>query len=130
MTKMSKILGSVRQLARGLLAFLGGAGLHRRSPCYGCLARLAEAAEASRSPSLRIIAPSLALVQAIDACAGAGGGTVTFSPGRYLTGALFVKSGMHLHLGEGVTLLGNHRARTPLRSGRAWPASRWNGRQR
>jgi unsaturated rhamnogalacturonyl hydrolase len=48
--------------------------------------------------------------QAIDACAAAGGGTVTFAPGAYLTGALFVKSDVHLRVDEGVTLYGSHDA--------------------
>lgn len=46
--------------------------------------------------------------QAIDTCAGAGGGTVTFAPGRYLTGALFVKSNVHLLVDDGVTIYGSH----------------------
>jgi unsaturated rhamnogalacturonyl hydrolase len=46
--------------------------------------------------------------QAIDACAAAGGGLVTFAPGAYLTGALFVKSNVHLRIDEGVTLYGSH----------------------
>jgi polygalacturonase len=45
--------------------------------------------------------------QAIDACAKAGGGTVTFEPGSYLTGALFLKSNVHLRIDRGVTLLGS-----------------------
>ncbi|WP_442587590.1 glycoside hydrolase family 28 protein [Pedobacter sp. AW31-3R] len=48
-----------------------------------------------------------AIQQAIDACAAKGGGRVTFSPGRYLTGSLFVKSGVDLHIGKGVELLGS-----------------------
>lgn len=43
---------------------------------------------------------------AIDAAFRAGGGIVTFEPGTYLTGALFVKSHVHLRVDEGVTLLG------------------------
>jgi polygalacturonase len=43
---------------------------------------------------------------AIDAAAKAGGGVVTFAPGTYLTGALFVKSHVHLRIDAGVTLLG------------------------
>lgn len=46
-----------------------------------------------------------AIQAAIDDCAAQGGGTVTFQPGTYLTGALFVKKGVNLHIGEGVTLL-------------------------
>ncbi|MDR0939006.1 MAG: glycoside hydrolase family 28 protein [Mediterranea sp.] len=43
--------------------------------------------------------------RAIDSCAVAGGGRVTLMPGRYLIGALFVKSGVDLHVDKGVTLL-------------------------
>ena len=46
-----------------------------------------------------------AIQRAIDACASAGGGTVAFPPGTYLSGALFVKSHVHLRIDEGVTLL-------------------------
>ena len=47
-----------------------------------------------------------AIQAAIDAAAEAGGGIVTFQPGTYLTGAIFVKSNVHLRVDEGVTLLG------------------------
>lgn len=46
-----------------------------------------------------------AIQQAIDHCATNGGGNVTLQPGTYLTGALFVKSGVNLKLEKGVTLL-------------------------
>lgn len=46
-----------------------------------------------------------AIQHAIDACHDSGGGTVTFEPGVYLTGAVFVKSGVNLCIGKGVTLL-------------------------
>lgn len=42
---------------------------------------------------------------AIDACNSAGGGTVVFAPGKYLTGALFIKKGVNLCIGKGVTLM-------------------------
>jgi len=48
-----------------------------------------------------------ALQAAIDACAGAGGGTVYLPPGRYLSGTLFLKSHVTLHLEGGATLLGS-----------------------
>ncbi len=48
-----------------------------------------------------------AIQSAIDACANAGGGIVTFDPGCYLTGSLYLKEGVHLHIPEGVTLLGS-----------------------
>ncbi len=46
-----------------------------------------------------------AIQKAIDACSNAGGGTVTFDPGYYQTGALFIKRNVNLHLEKGVTLL-------------------------
>ena len=41
----------------------------------------------------------------VDACAAAGGGTVHFPAGNYLSGAIFLKSNVTLHIGEGATLL-------------------------
>lgn len=44
---------------------------------------------------------------AIDACAAAGGGRVYFPPGRYLSGSLFLKTGVALDLEAGAILLGS-----------------------
>jgi polygalacturonase len=44
---------------------------------------------------------------AIDACAAKGGGIVTFDPGDYLTGSVFVKEGVNLRIDAGVTILGS-----------------------
>jgi polygalacturonase len=46
-----------------------------------------------------------ALQAAIDACAGAGGGTVFVPPGRYLTGAIRLQSRVNLHLDSGAVIL-------------------------
>jgi hypothetical protein len=48
-----------------------------------------------------------AIQRAIDDCAKGSGGTVTFKPGQYVTGALFLKSNVYLRINEGVTLLGS-----------------------
>src|ERR1041385_3153934 len=48
-----------------------------------------------------------AIQQAIDDCAKGNGGTVTFKPGQYVTGALFLKSNVYLTINDGVTLLGS-----------------------
>ena len=48
-----------------------------------------------------------AIQQTIDACSKAGGGIVTLKPGKYVTGALFLKSDVHLRLDRGVILLGS-----------------------
>ena len=48
-----------------------------------------------------------AIQNAIDTCSKAGGGIVTFKPGGYVTGALFLKSDVHLRVPVGVTLLGS-----------------------
>lgn len=44
---------------------------------------------------------------AIDACAKDGGGKVVFLPGKYVTGAIFLKANVVLDLDEGVELLGS-----------------------
>jgi polygalacturonase len=43
----------------------------------------------------------------IDECAAKGGGIVTFKPGTYVTGALFVKSGVQFKIDADVLLLGS-----------------------
>ncbi|WP_207534926.1 glycoside hydrolase family 28 protein [Desertivirga arenae] len=48
-----------------------------------------------------------AIQKAIDDCAVKGGGTVTFKPGKYLSGAVFVKEGVHFRIDKGVELLGS-----------------------
>src|SRR6185369_1752980 len=48
-----------------------------------------------------------AIQQAIDNCAKSGGGIVRFKPGNYVTGALFLKSNVHLRIDTGVILLGS-----------------------
>ncbi len=45
-----------------------------------------------------------AIQKTIDACAEQGGGTVVFSKGTYLTGAVFLKERVDLRVDEGVTL--------------------------
>jgi polygalacturonase len=47
-----------------------------------------------------------AIQKAIDAASNAGGGTIAFKPGIYLSGSIFLKSGTNLLVGEGVTLRG------------------------
>lgn len=51
---------------------------------------------------------TVAIQKAIDAAAKSGG-TVVLRPGTYLTGSLFLKSGVTLDLGEGVILLGSEK---------------------
>jgi len=47
---------------------------------------------------------TLAIQKAIDEASAEGGGVLTFKPGIYLSGALYVKSNVELHLDEGVTI--------------------------
>ncbi len=70
-----------------------------------------------------------AIQKAIDSAARHGG-TVVFPAGTYLTGAIFVKSGVTLKLDKGVTLLGSqHIADYPMMPTRiagiemSWPAA-------
>jgi len=51
---------------------------------------------------------TVSIQKAIDAAA-VNGGKVTFQPGTYLTGSLFLKSGVTLELPEGVTLIGSEK---------------------
>jgi polygalacturonase len=51
---------------------------------------------------------TIAIQKAIDAAAAVKG-TVTLKPGTYLTGSLFLKSGVTLDVAEGVTLVGSER---------------------
>jgi len=48
-----------------------------------------------------------AIQQAIDAASAAGGGTVVFSAGTYLSGSIFLKSHVKLRLDRGAMLLGS-----------------------
>lgn len=50
-----------------------------------------------------------AIQSAIDACSANGGGIVTFQPGNYLTGSLFLKKGVNFRLNKGVVLLGSQK---------------------
>jgi hypothetical protein len=48
-----------------------------------------------------------AIQAAVDACADAGGGVVSFPAGKYLSGTIYLKSGVHLRVEQGATLLGS-----------------------
>lgn len=50
---------------------------------------------------------TVAIQKAIDAAEQAGGGIVTFSPGIYLTGALFVGNNVNFNIPKGTTLIGS-----------------------
>lgn len=53
-----------------------------------------------------LILSTLAIQSAIDSCAKVGGGKVIFNPGSYLTGAIYLKENVNLHIGENVELRG------------------------
>jgi len=48
-----------------------------------------------------------AIQKAIDDCAAKGGGIVTFKPGTYVSGSIFVKSNVVLQIDRGVLILGS-----------------------
>ncbi len=48
-----------------------------------------------------------AIQAAIDACAKKGGGIVSFKPGVYLSGSVFLKSNVHLKIDKGVEIKGS-----------------------
>jgi polygalacturonase len=63
-----------------------------------------------------------AIAQAIEACVQAGGGTVYVPAGRFLTGAIILKSNVNLYLEAGATLLfSNNISEYPV------VHSRWEG---
>lgn len=64
-----------------------------------------------------------AIQAAIEACAERGGGTVYLPAGRYLTGSLFLRDNITLHLDAGAMILGSERPED-------YPVihSRWEGR--
>ncbi|MGB3008524.1 MAG: glycoside hydrolase family 28 protein [Chitinophagaceae bacterium] len=47
--------------------------------------------------------------KAIDECAKKGGGIVTFKPGTYVTGSIFIKSNVQLRIDKGVLILGSQK---------------------
>jgi len=63
--------------------------------------------EAPRADSTTVITGFIQ--KAIDAAAAAGGGVVSFRPGVYTTGAIFLKSNVHLRIDKGVLLKGSQR---------------------
>jgi polygalacturonase len=50
---------------------------------------------------------TIAIQKAIDACAAKGGGIVSFKPGTYLMGSIFLKSNVHLVIDKEVLIKGS-----------------------
>ena len=92
--------------------------LSLRSRLAGCwlLAALSTASAALvELPSTGVVADgatlnTTALQRAIDACSAAGGGTLHFPAGRYVTGTLQLKDNVTLHLDANAVLLGSTHA--------------------
>ena len=64
-----------------------------------------------------------AIQRAIDACAGAGGGTVVLPAGSYHSGSIFIKSRVELRIEPGAVILGSEdRDDYPI------VQARWEGR--
>lgn len=116
---------TVRALSNDVVIGLMGATLEREAPSLSAppdtaLPGWVDDVGAARSPSGKAVfdacaygavgdgatLATAAIQRAIDACAAAGGGLVSLSPGEYLSGALFVKSHVHLRIDKGATLLG------------------------
>ena len=76
-----------------------------------CLTTMAEALDLTTA-ELKVPADGRTLCtaelqQAIDRISAKGGGRLIFTPGRYLSGGLILRSGVELYLEEGATLLGS-----------------------
>ncbi|MCC6125356.1 MAG: twin-arginine translocation signal domain-containing protein [Pirellulales bacterium] len=103
---------------RGLI---GGLGLAGGAAAFGSTASAVEppAAMPANLPVWNVRASGAvgdgttlntpAFQSAIDACAAAGGGTVFFPPGRYLTGGMILKSRVNLQFAPGAVLVGSPR---------------------
>jgi polygalacturonase len=48
-----------------------------------------------------------AIQKTIDQCSAKGGGIVSFKPGKYLTGSIFIKKNVCLNIDQGVELMGS-----------------------
>ncbi|MDQ6902722.1 MAG: glycosyl hydrolase family 28 protein [Bacteroidota bacterium] len=59
----------------------------------------------STSDTSKVI--SKQIQETIDKCAKDGGGIVSFKPGIYVTGAIYLKTNVNLQIDKGVTLLGS-----------------------
>lgn len=98
-------------------AFLGWFGASAGAAVLGSAAPLRAASDLPRSGSFNprdfgaagdgTKLDTAAIQAAIDAAAKAGGGTVFLPAGTYLSGTVFLKSGVHLYLDAGCVLLGS-----------------------
>jgi len=59
----------------------------------------------AKSDTSKVI--SKQIQEAIDKCAKSGGGVVAFNSGTYVTGAIYLKTNVHLRIDKTVTLLGS-----------------------
>jgi polygalacturonase len=59
----------------------------------------------AKSDTSKVI--SKQIQDAIDKCAKSGGGIVSFNPGTYVTGAIYLKTNVHLRIDKAVILLGS-----------------------
>src|SRR5580693_20002 len=68
-----------------------------------------------------------AIQKALDACGRSGGGTVTFSPGTYLSKPLTLRTKSTVLLEEGATLLASPRQSDFLKDGGDWLKAKSGG---
>lgn len=90
--------------SRKWLVVLGAVGLCARVLAVAPV--LYDVRDFGAKPDGRTLATK-AIQEAIDKCAESGGGKVYLPPGDFLSGTLYMKSGVMLHLDAGCTLLGS-----------------------
>ncbi len=82
-----------------LVLFLGITPINASEPVFNIL-------DYGAKPGLNHLCTD-SIQAAIDACHEQGGGVVLFPKGRYVTGTLFLKSGVHLKFEDGAKLFGS-----------------------
>jgi hypothetical protein len=91
------------KLHLGILGRTCAAGLVLCSLAHAATCDVTKYGAAGNGQSLN----TAAIQKAIDACAAAGGGTVLFQNGRFLSGAITLKSNITLRIEPGAVLLGS-----------------------
>jgi alpha-L-rhamnosidase len=109
---------AVARLSVGVVVLLAAGLLWCGGPARAPAAEPAANASGAKTPQRFVISDfgavadgktvnTKSIQSAIDKCAASGGGTLVVPPGRFLSGAIFLKPGVNLHLEKDAVLLGS-----------------------